>query len=258
MVHAVALLAIVLVAGPLAVHVPLAVLAGILIFVAWNMGEWHEFARLRRYGASYATKLVGTFGLTIVFDLTVAVEVGLVLACVFFIYRMGTLFRIEPVALPPDRPAVVAGEAADGMASASNAALPPASVHAVRLHGALFFGAVGSVEGVADELPPGTRALVLDFERLIFIDSSGFDALRQLLRTLEAAGVRVVVCSATGQPLQLLHRSGFAGLLGSDNLAPDLERALDRLCRNTASAPRADAAPVPAASSGLAEPGDSR
>ena len=242
-----ALLAIVLVAGPLAVHVPLAVLAGILLFVAWNMGEWHEFARLRRYGVSYAVLLVGTFALTVVFDLTVAVEVGLVAACVFFIYRMSTLFRIEPVDLP-------LGDAA---------AAPPGAVHAAKLHGALFFGAVGKVEAVAERLPPGTQVLVLDFGRLIFIDSSGLDALRQLRRMLAAGSVRLVVCGATEQPLRLLQRSGFAELLGDGNLLPDLARALDRLRQDAEGAERTqDAGPartgpaaMPPAAPGTAVPG---
>ena len=75
--HALTLLLIVLVAAPLAAHVPLAALAGILLFVAWNMGEWHEFARLRHFSVPYRTILLGTFVLTVVFDLTVAVEVAL-------------------------------------------------------------------------------------------------------------------------------------------------------------------------------------
>ena len=104
MVHAAALLLVVLVAAPLAGHIPLACLAAILMFVAWNMGEWRQFARLRRFNITYRTILVGTFLLTVIFDLTVAVEVGLVLACAFFIYRMSTQIRVEPVpdsALPP-------------------------------------------------------------------------------------------------------------------------------------------------------------
>lgn len=129
-VHALVLLLIVLAAAPLAANVPLAVLSGILLFVAWNMGEWHEFARLRQYNYTYRTILVGTFLLTVIFDLTVAVEVGLVLACVFFIYRMSTLFRVEPKAAPlPD-------------------ALP--HVRVFRLYGSLFFGAVGKVEALPD------------------------------------------------------------------------------------------------------------
>ena len=81
---AVVLVAVVLVAAPLAVHVPLAAMAGILLFVAYNMGEWHQFARLRQFSLQYRTVLIGTFLLTVIFDLTVAIEVGLVLACVFF------------------------------------------------------------------------------------------------------------------------------------------------------------------------------
>ncbi len=241
-VHALALLAIVLAAGPLAMHVPLAVLAGILLFVAWNMGEWHEFAQLRRHDLPYATLLVGTFVLTVVFDLTVAMQAGLLLACVFFIYRMGTLFRIDAVTLPPaasgergGAPEAAAGSAraAGGTGAAAappgDAAGPAAAVQAMRLHGALFFGAVGAVEAVAERLAPGTRGLALDFERLIFIDSSGLDALQQLARALRARGVRLVVCGAADQPGERLRRSGLAEALGADNVAPDLDSALARL-----------------------------
>jgi SulP family sulfate permease len=95
MVHALTLLLVVLLAAPLALHVPLAVLAGILLFVAWNMGEWHAFARMRQYSSHYRVLMLGTFFLTVVFDLTVAVQVGLVLACALFIRRMSSLFRVE-------------------------------------------------------------------------------------------------------------------------------------------------------------------
>jgi SulP family sulfate permease len=98
MVHALTLLLVVLLAAPLALHVPLAVLAGILLFVAWNMGEWHAFARLRQYSSHYRVLMLGTFFLTVVFDLTVAVQVGLVLACALFIRRMSSLFRVELIA----------------------------------------------------------------------------------------------------------------------------------------------------------------
>lgn len=203
-VHALTLLAIVLVAAPLAAHVPLAALAGILLVVAWNMGEWHEFARLRHFGVPYRTILIGTFVLTVVFDLTVAVEVGLVLACVFFVYRMGTLFRIEPDAASTPR------------------------VRVLRLYGALFFGAVTRVETVAQDLPPGTRAVVLEASRLVSIDTSGIDALLQLQRTLARQDVRLLFCGLNEQPLDLIRRSGFEGVIGADRLAPDLASALAR------------------------------
>lgn len=201
-VHALTLLAIVLVAAPLAEYVPLAALAGILLFVAWNMGEWHEFARLRHFSVPYRTILVGTFLLTVIFDLTVAVEVGLVLACVFFIYRMSTLFRIEAHAASDDQ------------------------VRVVRLYGALFFGAVAKVEAVAEALPPTLRAVVLEAHRLISMDTSGVDALEQLHRALARQGVRLLICDLNEQPRSLLRRSGFEATIGAENVLADLESAL--------------------------------
>jgi SulP family sulfate permease len=191
-VHAAALLLIVLVAAPLAGHVPLAALAGILLFVAWNMGEWHEFKRLRKFSFQYRTILVGTFLLTVVFDLTVAVEVGLVLACVFFIWRMSKLFRAEKLTTT----------------GATGTPLPDAAVvHA--LYGALFFGAVGKIEALGEGLPAATRALVLEMHQLISIDTSGVDALSQLRRSLARQGVALVLADVNEQPRSLMQRSGF-------------------------------------------------
>ena len=95
MVHALALLAVILVAAPLASSIPLATLAAILMFVAWNMGEWREFARLRSYRMPYRVTLLAVFLLTVVFDLTVAVEFGIAAACLTFIYRISSLSRAE-------------------------------------------------------------------------------------------------------------------------------------------------------------------
>jgi SulP family sulfate permease len=118
MVHAVTLAVVVLAAAPLAAHIPLAVLAGVLLFVAWNMGEWREFARLRQFSNHYRLMLMSTFLLTIVFDLTVAVELGLVLAIVLFVRRQAEIFVAEEVTQ-------VSGELHD------------------RMYGSLFFGAIG-------------------------------------------------------------------------------------------------------------------
>src|SRR6218665_1881234 len=136
-VHAPPRLLIGLVAAPLSAHIPLAALAGILLVVAWNMGEWHEFARLRHFSLPYRTILLGTFVLTVVFDLTVAVEGGLLLACVFFIYRMSALFSVAEIP-----------------------AAPPGT-KTLRLYGSLFFGAVGKVEGLAEALATEPQTLVL-------------------------------------------------------------------------------------------------
>jgi SulP family sulfate permease len=206
-VHALTLLAIVLIAAPLAVHVPLAALAGILMFVAWNMGEWHEFGRLRKFTAQYRTILLGTFALTVIFDLTVAVQVGLVLACLFFIYRMSTLFSVRPHA---------AGD------------LPP-GVQVFELFGSLFFGAVGKIESLPALVDDGTRAVVLEMHRLILIDTSGLEALQQLHRALKRRDIALVLANVNEQPLSLIRRSGFEALIGADAIVPNLAEAMDQV-----------------------------
>ena len=197
-VHALTLLVILLAAAPLAAHVPLAALAGILLVVAWNMGEWHEFARLKRFNLTYRTLLVGTFTLTVVADLTVAVEVGLVTACLFFVYRMSQLFQLRP--LP---------EAAPGVA-------------AYELYGALFFGAVGKLESLPEQLPAGTRKVALQMHRLVQMDTTGMEALRELHRALAKRDVGLVLVQVNVQPLDLLRRSGLAAELGEGGIADAL------------------------------------
>jgi SulP family sulfate permease len=214
-VHAATLLAVVLVAAPLAVHVPLAGLAGILLFVAWNMGEWHEFARLRRFSLHYRTVLLGTFALTVVFDLTVAVQFGLVLACVFFIYRMSTLFRIE---------------------ACESAA---AGVQVFALSGPLFFGAVGTLEALPARVLPGTRAVVLDLQRMLSMDTSGLDALAQCQRSLARRGVALFLAGVDAQPLSLIRRAGFEAELGAGRIVADrgeAETAAETAAKATAEA----------------------
>ena len=190
-VHALVLAGVVLVAAPLALYIPLAVLAGILLFVAWNMGEWHEFVRLRQFSNHYRMLLLGTFFLTVVFDLTVAVEVGMLLACAFFIRRMSTLFHVDAVA--------VTEKEGDG-----------ALVY--KLYGALFFGAVANIVQVVESRHQGTR-VVLDASQLISLDASGLDALEQLFKAIVHRGGQLYINDLNDQPRGLMERSGFAGRL---------------------------------------------
>jgi sulfate permease, SulP family len=206
-VHALTLLAIVLAAAPLAMHVPLPALAGILLFVAWNMGEWRELARLRQFNLPYRTVLLGTFALTVVFDLTVAVEAGLVAACVFFIYRMGTQFSARP---------------------RTEQDMPP-GVQVFELYGSLFFGAVARIEALGDEIPPATRAVVLEMHRMVLLDTSGLDALEQLHRTLARKGVGLVFANVNEQPLSLMKRSGFEAKIGAEHIVPSVAEAVGNL-----------------------------
>lgn len=188
-VHALTLMVVVLLAAPLARHVPLAVLAGILVFVGLNMGEWREFTpgQLRHFSRHYRLLMLGTFFLTVVFDLTVAVQVGLVLACALFIRRMSELFSVELVTMQPP-------------------------VLTYRLYGALFFGAAAKLDEAvnAAESAPRGMTVVLDATHLIYLDATGVDALRQLHRAVLARGGLLRVESLQPQPLEVIVRSGFA------------------------------------------------
>jgi sulfate permease, SulP family len=186
-VHAGTLAAVVLLAAPLAMHIPLAVLAGVLLFVAWNMGEWREFARLKQFSNHYRLMMVSTFVMTIVFDLTVALELGLVLAFVLFVRRQSHLF------------------------SADIDSHTETSVEA-RLFGALFFGAVAKLDPLqrlADTAAPGL-VMRLDVRQMISLDTTGLDALEQLQRSLSKRQGRLVLHGLNAQPRSLLERSGFS------------------------------------------------
>ena len=190
---------IVLAAAPLALHVPLAVLAGILLYVAWNMGEWHEFADLRRHSSHHRLLMLGTFFLTVVFDLTVAVQVGLVLACALFIRRMSSLFSVAPVA-------------------------PQGSELRYKLYGALFFGAVAKIDVVVREVESGPAApeVVLDALQLVLLDTSGLDALRQLHKAVLLRGGVLRIDKLQPQPEEVLRRSGFLAELESHQASDEV------------------------------------
>ena len=208
MVHALTLLLVVWVAAPLANHIPLATLAAILMFVAWNMGEWQAFTDLKQFRLPYRITLLAVFLLTVMVDLTVAVEFGLFAACVTFIYRISNLSRIEALT-SKDTPKLAQQEG---------------QISAYRLYGALFFGAVKLVEAIEDKLPKKT--LVLDLKNLIYIDSSGADALMALARICHKKQVRLIVCGLSHQPLDIARRTGFLELVGQ-NVLPDYESGLD-------------------------------
>ncbi|WP_213953250.1 MULTISPECIES: SulP family inorganic anion transporter [unclassified Variovorax] len=198
-VHALTLLAVVLLLAPLAVHVPLSVLAGILLFVAWNMGEWREFTpyRLRHFSRHYRLLMLGTFFLTVVFDLTVAVQAGVVLACALFIRRMNALFTVELVSMQPP-------------------------VITYRLYGALFFGAAARLDetiGAVERAPRG-MTVVLDAMHLISLDATGLDALRQLHKAVLSRDGLLRLESLQPQPREEIERSGFAAELAAARAEP--------------------------------------
>ena len=211
MVHALALLLVVLVAAPLAQYIPLPALSAILMFVAWNMGEWREFVRLRTFRMPYRISLLLVFVLTVVVDLTVAVEVGIFFACFIFIYRISSLTTAERFALPQEILAT------DGVA-------------AYKLTGAIFFGAVKLIDDMLADMP--AKALVLDFSSVIYIDSSGEESLEELLEAYHEKNIPVLVYGLRQQPWDLLQRTGWLKRLGQENVlqhAGELENRLAAL-----------------------------
>ena len=210
-VHALALFLVILVAAPLASKIPLAALAAILMWVAWNMGEWREFLRIRQFSMIYRATLLSTFLLTVVFDLVVAVEVGLVLSSLFFIYRISSLTKIEPIDLPHP-----VARLADGR-----------RVEAYSLFGSFFFGSVTKLENLLDPKGPVPDVLVLEMHQVINMDTTGLDALESLHAMIAKRGGRMIVVDPNAQPLGLFRRSGFLEKLGTGNVFESMEEVID-------------------------------
>ena len=217
MIHAGVLLCIVLIAAPLASYVPLATLSAIVMVVAINMGDWHEFFELRRYTYNYRIILIATFLVTVLFDLTIAVELGMVLACLFFIYRMSELTRIERLPL-------------DEEAQEPRFIYPDGSmrVAAWQLYGSLFFGAVNKLEELLDPHAGHPEVVVLDMTRLVQLDTTGLEGLENLREKLAARGCALIVSGMNSQPGSLLYRSGFIDQIGENNVCSDLNKSMER------------------------------
>ena len=210
LVHALTLLLVVLFAAPLAKNIPLASLAAILMYVAWNMGEWKKFIELKQFRLPYRATIISVFLLTVILDLTIAVEVGLLLAFITFIYRISSLSRCE-LAEEQHYPELknLRGR-----------------IDAYRIYGAIFFGAVKLLEKIEEALPSDT--LLLDLKNVIYIDSSGMDTLTELAELCATKNVKLIVCGLDHQPLEIAERSGFLEKLSSDCLYPDLNGGLSK------------------------------
>ena len=209
-VHSLVLFLIMLALAPLASYVPLAALAAVLLWVAFNMAAWRELRELRQFSMFYRAILLTTLTLTVVFDLTVAVEVGLVLSALFYIYRISSLTRVEPIALTEAQ-----SRRADGT-----------RVGAWELFGSIFFASVTKIEGLLDPARPLPEVVVLEMHKVINIDTTGLDALEALLHSTRNRGGRLILADLNEQPMSLLERSGFLRELGRGNVFEDFEAAL--------------------------------
>ena len=213
LVHALTLLVFMLLLAPLAVNIPMSVLAGILLFVGFNMGDWRAFARLRRFTLNYRTVLLTTFCLTVVFDLTVAVQFGLLLASFFFIYRVARVTRVDRIETPAEAATLPGGR----------------RVGTWQAFGSIFFGSISKLEAITATPQPLPDIVVLDLHRVINMDTTGLDALQSLHRHILEHGDRLVLCAANRQPLSLMKRAGFLEELGDGNLFDSLDEAYGAL-----------------------------
>jgi SulP family sulfate permease len=218
-VHALVLLIIILVAAPLAKFIPLATLSAVLVIVSINMGEWHEFRILHRYPKSDASVFLVTFFLTVVFDLTIAVEVGMILAALLFIRRVTETTRISAV----DESTETEG-AHDSLLGKE---VPP-GVLVYRIFGAFLFGAADKLETALHRANQEPEVLILRMRMVIAMDATALNALESLHEKLHKRGKHLILSGPHTQPYMLMDRSGFFDRLGRENVCAHVDAALAR------------------------------
>lgn len=219
MVHGLTLLTILLVAAPLAKFVPLATLSAVLVNVAFHMGEWHNFKRLTRWPASDSVVFLSAFALTVVIDLTVAVEIGMVLAAILFIKRSSETTEIL---------AVDEATETEGSHHSLVGKDVPKGVMVYRIMGALFFGAVDKLESVLHRLSQEPEVLILRMRKVVAMDATGLNALEDLHEKLRKRGKHLILSAPHTNPMMVMERAGFIERLGPENVCPNIDSALDQ------------------------------
>ena len=228
-IHAVTLLVILLVASKWAALVPMAVLAAILMVVAYNMGEWREIPELWRQGWTDRLVWLVTFVLTVVADLTVAVEAGMILAALLFIRRVAVTTTVSRVTRDYQERA---------REHAIHDKRIPSEVVIFKVVGPFLFGATEKLAAAvahAGELPP---VVILRLRYMPAIDATGLKAIQDLADTLRASGRTLLICGASSQPSRLMQQAEFHRHLGDDNILPNLSAALRRAEQLTSSSAR--------------------
>jgi len=219
MIHALTLLAILLFAAPLARFIPLAVLAAILLMVAWNMGEWHEIPKLLKLPVSDRAIWATTFFLTVFADLSLAVEVGMIFAALTFILKVTATTTVSEVT-PEDVDA--------GRVHILQDKVVPEYVAVFRIHGPFLFGSTDKIRGIAARIHELPDIVALRLRNMTAIDGTGLLALEDLAREFRDAGKTMIVCGVREQPLELMAGSAFERFIGKENICSDLQHALRR------------------------------
>lgn len=219
MIHAITLLLILLFAAPLAKHIPLAVLAGILMVVAYNMGEWREIPDiLRQSNADRAVWLI-TFALTVLADLTVAVEAGMMLAALLYIRQVTTTTTVAEIT--PDY-------IESGHAHSLQTNPLPEGVSGYRIHGPFLFGSTDKLDIIHENLDSLGKVVMLRLRNMNAIDATGLKALEELADALHKTGRELILCGARSQPAELMKQAEFHQHVGEENICPHLTAAVAR------------------------------
>lgn len=217
-VHAAMLLAIVVFAAPLAKFIPLAVLAAILLVVAYNMGEWNEIPKLLKLAKADISVWAVTFGLTVFADLTLAVQLGVVLAALLFIREVSMTTTVSKVTRE---------YVEEGRLHILQDKHIPDYVTVVRIHGPFLFGTTEKMSVILDHLETLTPVVILRLRNMTALDATGLLALEELADKLHASGRTLILCGARLQPANLMCQAEFEKHIGQDNICPNIQTALE-------------------------------
>ena len=222
-IHAVVLLLIFLFLMPLAQYIPLACLAGVLVVVSYGMSGWRSFLALMRNPKSDITVLVVTFLLTIIFDLTVAIEVGIICACLLFMKRMSETTDVRAIYDEIDL-----NEDADMQAGNLEHLTIPKGVEVYEINGPYFFGAGNRFEDIMGRYGHRPRVRIIRMRKVPFIDSTGMHNLENLCLMSQKEGITVVLSGVVEKVDTVLRRNGFEQMLGGENICNHIDLALER------------------------------
>ncbi len=219
MIHALTLLCILLFAAPLVRHVPLAVLAGILMVVAYNMGEWREIPQLLKLTKTDISVWLVTFALTVFADLTVAVEAGMILAALLFISRVAATTTVSQV---------TDEYVEDGRMHILQDKDIPYYATIFRIHGPFLFGATDKINAVTEDLHTLPPVVILRLRNMTALDATGLFAIEEVARRLHACNRTLILCGAREQPASLIHQAEFEEIVGAENICDNVQTALRR------------------------------
>lgn len=221
-IHAIVLLLILLFLMPLAQYIPMACLAGVLVIVSYNMSEWRTFKALLKNPKSDVTVLLITFFLTIIFDLTIAIEVGLVIACILFMRRVMETTEISVI-----KDEIDPNDELD-IAVCEEHLIIPAGVEVYEINGPYFFGIATKFEETMAQLGDRPKVRIIRIRKVPFIDSTGIHNLTSLCKMSQKEKITIVLSGVNEKVHKTLEKSGFYELLGKQNICPNINVALDR------------------------------